>query len=96
MSRRSRRAFCRTAAAAMGILTGASSRGRAADRSGPLAVRVKDVRTDFLDHRYRTPYKFGGVPVDRVTLLDVAIDVELPDGRVVTGRGSMVARVRSL
>lgn len=73
----------------MGILTGASSRGRAADRSGPLAVRVKDVRTDFLDHRYRTPYKFGGVPVDRVTLLDVAIDVELPDGRVVTGRGSM-------
>lgn len=52
-------------------------------------LRVKDVRTDFRDHRYRTPYKFGGVPVDRVTLLDVAIDAELPDGRVVTGVASM-------
>jgi len=54
-----------------------------------MALRVRDVRTKFREHRYRTPYKFGGTPVDRVTLLDVEIDVETPAGRMVTGSGSM-------
>lgn len=54
-----------------------------------MALRVRDVRTGFREHRYRTPYKFGGTPVDRVTLLDVEIDVETPAGRMVTGSGSM-------
>jgi len=52
-------------------------------------LRVKDVRTGFSEHRYRMPYKFGGTPVDRVTLLDVEIDVETAAGRRVTGLGSM-------
>jgi hypothetical protein len=54
-----------------------------------MALRVRDVRTKFREHRYRTPYKFGGTPVDRVTLLDVEIDVETPAGRMVSGSGSM-------
>ena len=52
-------------------------------------MRIRDVRPTFHDHRYRTPYKFGGAAVDRVTLLDVEIDVETAAGRTVTGRGSM-------
>lgn len=54
-----------------------------------MKLRVKDVRTGFSEHRYRMPYKFGGTPVDRVTLLDVEIDVETAAGRRVTGLGSM-------
>lgn len=89
MSRTSRRALCRGAAAAVGMWAASSRRGCAAGGSGLTTLRVKDVRTGFRDHRYRTPYKFGGVPVDRVTLLDVTIDTELPDGRVVTGVAAM-------
>jgi len=83
-----RRAVCRSLAAAATCLVGAT-RSRAAATDSAATLRVKDVRTAFHDHRYRTPYKFGGVPVDRVTLLDVEIDAETPGGRVVTGRGSM-------
>jgi L-alanine-DL-glutamate epimerase-like enolase superfamily enzyme len=43
----------------------------------------------FTEHRYRTPYTFGGVAVDKATLLDVEIDVETSTGRAVTGHGSM-------
>jgi L-alanine-DL-glutamate epimerase-like enolase superfamily enzyme len=84
-----RRTVCRglAAAAATGVVSPA--RSRAAPLDAAALLRVKDVRTAFHDHRYRTPYKFGGVPVDRVTLLDVEIDAEAADGRVVTGRGSM-------
>ncbi len=88
MSRPSRRVFCRGAAAAVGAWAASTRRSRAA-ADGPTMLRVKDVRTEFRNHRYRTPYKFGGVPVDRVTLLDVTLDAELPDGRVVTGAASM-------
>ena len=52
-------------------------------------LRVREVRTRFTRHRYRTPYRFGGVSVDRATLLDVEIDCDGPDGRPVTGFGSM-------
>lgn len=83
-----RRAFCRrmTIAGATGAVAPAFG---AVAAEGPIRLRVKDVRTAFRDHRYRTPYKFGGVPVDRVTLLDVAIDAETPAGRLVTGTASM-------
>jgi len=89
MNRPSRRAFCRGLAAATGLWSASSRSGRGFAGSGPTTLRVKDVRADFHDHRYRTPYKFGGVPVDRVTMLDVAIDAELPDGGTVTGSASM-------
>lgn len=58
--------------------------------AGPgFGLRVRDVRTDFREYRYRTPYKFGGVPVDRATITEVAIDVETRDGHRATGVGAM-------
>jgi len=41
------------------------------------------------DFRYRTPIKFGGVALDRVTLLNVNCIVEGRDGRAAMGFGSM-------
>ena len=52
-------------------------------------ITIKDLRHGFVEHRYRTPYRFGGVSVDKATLLDVEIDCETGDGRIVTGSGSM-------
>jgi hypothetical protein len=56
---------------------------------GSGAIRIARVRTEFEEHRYRTPYKFGGVPVDRATILNVTIDAIGPDGRRVQGYGAM-------
>ncbi|MFQ3593672.1 MAG: enolase C-terminal domain-like protein [Gemmataceae bacterium] len=55
----------------------------------PTDLCIRDVTYSFSDYLYRTPIKFGGVPVDRVTLLDVAITVETRAGLVATGHGSM-------
>jgi L-alanine-DL-glutamate epimerase-like enolase superfamily enzyme len=52
-------------------------------------IRVRDVAYVFEDFRYRTPIKFGGVALDRVTLLDVTMIVESRSGRLATGFGSM-------
>ena len=84
----SRRRFCLTAAGGLAAVTGGGP-AVAASRGEPVRLRVLAVRTAFRDYRYRMPYKFGGTPVDRVTLLDVDVDVETPGGRTVTGSGSM-------
>src|SRR5262245_35771983 len=55
----------------------------------PTDIRVRDVLYSFEDYRYRTPIKFGGVALDRVTLLDVEMVVESRAGKVATGFGSM-------
>ena len=55
----------------------------------PTDLRIRQVDYAFTDHLYRTPIKFGGVPVDRVTLLDVTLTVETRAGTVATGKGSM-------
>jgi L-alanine-DL-glutamate epimerase-like enolase superfamily enzyme len=81
--------FCRAAVAAVTGTSIPSVRGSGSSRSDAVSLRIRDVRTAFRDHRYRTPYKFGGAPVDRVTMLHVEIDTETPDGRVVTGTGAM-------
>ena len=52
-------------------------------------IRIEDVRTEYRDYTYRTPIKFGGVALDRVTLLNVNVVVSSPDGRRTTGFGSM-------
>jgi L-alanine-DL-glutamate epimerase-like enolase superfamily enzyme len=57
--------------------------------AGGFTMRIKDVRPVFREHRYRTPYKFGGAAVDRSTLLEVEVDIETADGRRVTGYGAM-------
>src|SRR5690348_16322638 len=81
-SRMHRRLFCKTAAALCSmpaILKSAHSS----------AIRIEEVRHSYQDFHYRAPYKFGGVAVDRVTLLNVECVVSLPDGRSAKGFGSM-------
>jgi L-alanine-DL-glutamate epimerase-like enolase superfamily enzyme len=52
-------------------------------------IRVRDVRHDYEDYRYRTPIKFGGVALDRVTILNVWMTVETRAGKTAEGFGSM-------
>jgi len=52
-------------------------------------IRIRDVRQSYEDYRYRTPIKFGGVAVDRVTVLNVVVDVETRGGNIAHGFGSM-------
>jgi L-alanine-DL-glutamate epimerase-like enolase superfamily enzyme len=53
------------------------------------AIRIEEITHSYQDFRYRAPYKFGGVAVDRVTLLNVECVVSLPNGRSAKGFGSM-------
>ena len=55
----------------------------------PTDVRIRAVNYAFEDFRYRTPLKFGGVPVTEVTLLNVTMTVETAAGAVAEGFGSM-------
>ncbi len=52
-------------------------------------IAVADIDFDFEDYRYRTPIKFGGTVVDRVTLLNVTCTVETASGSRAKGFGSM-------
>lgn len=52
-------------------------------------VRVRQVDMASEDFLYRTPIKFGGTTLDRVTLLHVNMLVESADGKRTWGRGSM-------
>src|SRR5947209_18397372 len=52
-------------------------------------VTVEAVDFGYEDFRYRTPIKFGGVALDRVTLLNVRCTVRTRDGRSAEGRASM-------
>jgi L-alanine-DL-glutamate epimerase-like enolase superfamily enzyme len=55
----------------------------------PSDVRVRDLSVSYQDYTYRTPIKFGGVAVDKVTLLNVDVVVENRSGRTSSGFGSM-------
>jgi L-alanine-DL-glutamate epimerase-like enolase superfamily enzyme len=52
-------------------------------------IRVEDIRLGYEDYCYRTPIKFGGVALDRVTLLNVHCRVRTRDGKSAVGFGSM-------
>ena len=58
-------------------------------RGKPSDIRVEAVTFDYESYRYRTPYKFGGTPTDRVTILNVRCTVRSRAGKVGQGRGSM-------
>lgn len=77
-----RREFCRSAAAFLAMPAIAKS-------PNPGAIRIDEITHSYQDFRYRAPYKFGGVAVDRVTLLNVDCVVSLPNGRSAKGFGSM-------
>ena len=55
----------------------------------PTDIRIEDVRISFEDIQYRAPYKFGGVAVDRATLLNVECTVRTRAGKIAKGFGSM-------
>jgi L-alanine-DL-glutamate epimerase-like enolase superfamily enzyme len=52
-------------------------------------IRIDSVRFGYEDFRYRTPIKFGGVALDRATLLNVECEVHTRDGGPARGFGSM-------
>src|SRR5260221_157250 len=87
----SRRSFLRTAALSPFIAAGAWScrsggdlRAEAAGRT----IRIEEVSHSYQDFLYRTPIKFGGRSLDRVTIIDVTCVVS-NGGRTAKGFGSM-------
>ena len=52
-------------------------------------ARIDEVTFVFEDYKYRTPIKFGGTEVDRVTLLNVNATIRNAAGKMVKGFGSM-------
>lgn len=52
-------------------------------------IRVDAIEFGYEDFLYRTPIKFGGVAVDRATLLNVHCVVRTQGGRMAKGFGSM-------
>jgi L-alanine-DL-glutamate epimerase-like enolase superfamily enzyme len=55
----------------------------------PTDIRISEIRHSYEDYLYRTPIKFGGTVVDRVTLLNVDCVVTTPGGKSAKGFGSM-------
>lgn len=87
----SRRAFLRTAplSSLLAPLTFRPRNMLFASASKPGDIRIDDVSHEFEEFRYRTPYKFGGREVDRVTILNVRCVVHIANGRSAHGFGSM-------
>lgn len=80
----SRRSFLFTAAA-----TTWSCGAPNVARTNPNDVRIDSVDIEEEFHLYRTPIKFGGTEVDRVTLLNVRIGISDRAGKSAEGFGSM-------
>jgi len=55
----------------------------------PTDIQIDEVHTAYEDFLYRTPIKFGGSVVDRVTLCNVTCRVTGRNGRSAIGQGSM-------
>lgn len=55
----------------------------------PTDIRIENVSFAYEDFRYRTPIKFGGVALDRVTILNANAAVRTVAGKSAKGFGSM-------
>ena len=55
----------------------------------PTDIRIEEITHSYEDFLYRTPIKFGGIAVDRVTLLNVECRVRTVAGKTSRGFGSM-------
>src|SRR5215813_6760886 len=86
MNNQSRRKFLQKAALASAAFT---YKDVFATTAGPTDIRVEDLTFDYEEFLYRAPYKFGGVPVDRATILNVNVTVRTRDGKTAKGFGSM-------
>lgn len=83
MTLHTRRNFLELSGAGLTGLLISKGRGRTTD------IRIAAVTTRLEEFHYRAPYKFGGVPVDRATILNVTCTVSDANGRTATGFGSM-------
>ena len=82
MTNRSRRDFLLASAlASTGVAF--SGFGKTTD------ISVEELSFNYEEHLYRAPYKFGGVPVDRATIINVNVTVKTRDGKTAKGFGSM-------
>ena len=52
-------------------------------------IRIEDVKFGYEDYSYRTPIKFGGTAVDKVTIVNVDVVVRNAAGKSQKGFGSM-------
>jgi L-alanine-DL-glutamate epimerase-like enolase superfamily enzyme len=52
-------------------------------------IRITDASFGYEDFQYRTPIKFGGVALDKATVLNVTVTVETRGGKTAKGFGSM-------
>jgi L-alanine-DL-glutamate epimerase-like enolase superfamily enzyme len=52
-------------------------------------IRIDEIGYSYEDFLYRTPIKFGGIAVDRVTILNVECRVRGGNGKTAAGFGSM-------
>jgi L-alanine-DL-glutamate epimerase-like enolase superfamily enzyme len=84
----SRRSFLK-AASAFSLAPVATDRVLAFSQRKASDIRIKQIRVEYQDFTYRTPYRFGGRSVDATTLLNVYSTVETVDGHVAEGFGSM-------
>lgn len=86
-----RRAFLRAASLSPAFFALASRRASAVNTETPKPtdIRIDEVAIDYQDFPYRTPYKFGGREIDRVTVLNVWCSVHTLSGREARGFGSM-------
>ena len=55
----------------------------------PTDITIKNISFSTEDFSYRTMIKFGGVAVDRVTMLNAEVEVETSQGKRSVGKGSM-------
>lgn len=55
----------------------------------PTDLRIEEVRFEYEDHLYRAPLKFGGVALDRATVVNVHVTGRTIGGIVAQGFGSM-------
>jgi L-alanine-DL-glutamate epimerase-like enolase superfamily enzyme len=86
MKNSSRRSFLRASALAS---AGLAAPGFHISLSNPTDIRIEDLSFNYEEFLYRAPYKFGGVPVDRATILNVNVAVRTRDGKTAKGFGSM-------
>lgn len=72
----------------LGALPFAAATARA-QTPNPRDIRIESLTTSEESYLYRTPIKFGGTVVDRVTLLNVSVEVRDRAGKRAKGFGSM-------
>ena len=52
-------------------------------------IRILDIKHQFEDYNYRSPFQFGGRTVDHVTLLNVTVQVVSASGKEASGFGRL-------